>query len=50
MLCNKQGDVEAVASQSPKDLAKLIDQISGFVSSSSPNLLPLLTPHDHVDL
>ncbi len=28
-----QGDVEAVASQSPKDLAKLIDQISGRVAS-----------------
>jgi len=24
-----QGDVEAVASQSPKELSKLIDQISG---------------------
>ena len=26
-----QGDVEAVASQSPKDLSKLIDQISGSI-------------------
>jgi chromosome segregation ATPase len=25
-----QGDVEAVASQSPKDLTRLIEQISGF--------------------
>jgi structural maintenance of chromosome 1 len=25
-----QGDVEAIASQSPKDLTKLIEQISGY--------------------
>lgn len=29
-----QGDVEAVASQSPKDLSRLIDQISGCVFRS----------------
>lgn len=35
-----QGDVEAVASQSPKDLTRLIEQISGY----SPSCLYLLEP------
>jgi structural maintenance of chromosome 1 len=26
-----QGDVEAIASQSPKDLTRLIEQISGYL-------------------
>lgn len=34
-----QGDVEAVASQSPKDLTKLIEQISGCAT-----LLQILSP------
>lgn len=33
-----QGDVEAVASQNPKDLAKLIDQISGCVAPAFPDV------------
>jgi len=45
-----QGDVEQVASQSPKDLAKLIDQISGLVPcplflSTLPRDLKLTLPH-----
>ncbi|KAI9139792.1 RecF/RecN/SMC N terminal domain-containing protein [Paraphysoderma sedebokerense] len=31
-----QGDVEAIASQSSKDLTKLIEQVSGYVHSSYP--------------
>jgi structural maintenance of chromosome 1 len=35
-----QGDVEAIASQSPKDLTRLIEQISGYVILVSTNLDP----------